>query len=97
VGLRGAAGGAHNVMPDCWEVSNASTPQLMDEQNKGSMPGRYPATAMRKAKLPPCGSTRSTYRSLVSVTTVILYVVYTASILLLFFRLCDNSLSKSAS
>jgi CHAT domain-containing protein len=43
--------GAHHVIAGLWEVSNASTPQLMDELYKGIHAGEDPATALRKAKL----------------------------------------------
>jgi len=43
--------GAHNVIAGLWEVSNASTPQLMDELYKGLSAGKDPATALRDAKL----------------------------------------------
>jgi CHAT domain-containing protein len=43
--------GAHNVIGGLWEVSNASTPQLMDELYKGLRKGDDPAVALRKAKL----------------------------------------------
>jgi CHAT domain-containing protein/tetratricopeptide (TPR) repeat protein len=43
--------GAHNVIAGLWEVSNASTPQLMDELYKGLHEGKDPATALRNAKL----------------------------------------------
>ncbi len=43
--------GAHNVIAGLWEVSNASTPQLMDQLYKGIHEGEDPATALRKAKL----------------------------------------------
>ena len=43
--------GAHNVIAGLWEVSNASTPQLMDELYKGLNEGNDPATALRNAKL----------------------------------------------
>jgi len=43
--------GAHNVVAGLWEVSNASTPQLMDELYKGVSAGQDPATALRNAKL----------------------------------------------
>jgi CHAT domain-containing protein len=43
--------GAHNVIAGLWEVSNASTPQLMDELYKGLRAGEDPASALRKAKL----------------------------------------------
>jgi len=42
--------GAHNVIAGLWEVSNASTPQLMDELYKD--PRRQdPPAALRNAKL----------------------------------------------
>jgi CHAT domain-containing protein len=43
--------GAHNVIAGLWEVSNASTPPLMDELYKGLHAGEDPATALRNAKL----------------------------------------------
>jgi CHAT domain-containing protein len=43
--------GAHYVIAGLWEVSNASTPQLMDELYKGLNSGQDPATALRNAKL----------------------------------------------
>lgn len=43
--------GAHNVIGGLWEVSNASTPQLMDELYKGLNDGKDPAVALRNAKL----------------------------------------------
>ena len=43
--------GADNVIAGLWEVSNASTPQLMDELYKGLSSGQDPATALRNAKL----------------------------------------------
>ena len=43
--------GAHNVIGGLWEVSNASTPQLMDELYKGLNDGKDPASALRNAKL----------------------------------------------
>jgi CHAT domain-containing protein len=43
--------GAHNVIAGLWEVSNASTPQLMNELYKGLHAGDDPATALRNAKL----------------------------------------------
>lgn len=43
--------GAHHVIGGLWEVSNASTPQLMDELYKGLSAGQDPATALRNAKL----------------------------------------------
>lgn len=43
--------GAHNVIAGLWEVSNASTPQLMDELYKNLHAGDDPASALRKAKL----------------------------------------------
>jgi CHAT domain-containing protein len=43
--------GAHNVIASLWEVSDASTPQLMDELYKGLSAGQDPASALRAAKL----------------------------------------------
>jgi CHAT domain-containing protein len=43
--------GAHYVIAGLWEVSDASTPQLMDELYKNLRAGDDPATALRKAKL----------------------------------------------
>lgn len=43
--------GAHHVIAGLWEVSNASTPQVMDELYKGLAAGQDPAIALRNAKL----------------------------------------------
>ncbi len=43
--------GAHNVIGALWEVSDASTPQLMDVLYEGLSRGQDPATALRAAKL----------------------------------------------
>jgi CHAT domain-containing protein len=43
--------GAQNVIGGLWEVSNASTPQLMDELYKNLNDGQDAATALRNAKL----------------------------------------------
>lgn len=43
--------GAHNVIGALWEVSDASTPQLMDELYGELSQGKDPATALRDAKL----------------------------------------------
>jgi len=43
--------GAHNVIAGLWEVSNASTPQFMDELYRGLHSGRDAASALRDAKL----------------------------------------------
>ena len=43
--------GAHNVIGALWEVSDASTPQLMDALYDGLNRGQDPATALRAAKL----------------------------------------------
>jgi CHAT domain-containing protein len=43
--------GAHNVIGALWEVSDASTPQLMDSLYDGLSQGKDPATALRDAKL----------------------------------------------
>lgn len=43
--------GAHNVVAALWEVSAASTPQLMDSFYGELFHGKDPATALREAKL----------------------------------------------
>ena len=43
--------GAHNVIGALWEVSDASTPQLMDALYRELSKGKDPATALRDAKL----------------------------------------------
>jgi len=43
--------GAHNVIGALWEVSDASTPQLMDELYDELKKGRTPRAALRSAKL----------------------------------------------
>ena len=43
--------GAHNVIGALWEVSDASTPQLMDTLYGELSQGKDPATALREAKL----------------------------------------------
>lgn len=43
--------GAHNVIGALWEVSDDSTPQLMDALYQGLQGGQTPATALRHAKL----------------------------------------------
>jgi len=43
--------GAHNVIGALWEVSDASTPQLMDALYSELSQGKDPATALRDAKL----------------------------------------------
>ncbi len=43
--------GAHNVIGALWEVSDASTPQLMDALYGELTQGKDPATALRDAKL----------------------------------------------
>jgi CHAT domain-containing protein len=43
--------GAHNVIGALWEVSDASTPQLMDKLYDGLNRGQDPASALRAAKL----------------------------------------------
>ena len=43
--------GAHNVIGALWEVSDASTPQLMDQFYDGVKKGKSPETALREAKL----------------------------------------------
>jgi CHAT domain-containing protein/Tfp pilus assembly protein PilF len=43
--------GAHNVIGALWEVSDVSTPQLMDELYRGLKQGKTPDSALRAAKL----------------------------------------------
>jgi len=43
--------GAHNVIGALWEVSDVSTPRLMDELYSGLKKGDSPQTALRAAKL----------------------------------------------
>ena len=43
--------GAHNVIGALWEVSDDSTPRLMDALYQGLADGQNPATALRRAKL----------------------------------------------
>ncbi len=43
--------GAHNVIGALWEVSDMSTPQLMDSLYRELSQGKDPATALRNAKL----------------------------------------------
>jgi CHAT domain-containing protein len=43
--------GAHNVIGALWEVSDASTPQLMDKMYAEIASGRSPEEALRAAKL----------------------------------------------
>jgi CHAT domain-containing protein len=43
--------GAHNAIGALWEVSDASTPELMDHLYTGLGRGEPPATALREAKL----------------------------------------------
>lgn len=43
--------GAHSVIAALWEVSDASTPELMDSMYGGLKAGQDPATALREAKL----------------------------------------------
>jgi CHAT domain-containing protein len=43
--------GAHNVIGALWEVSDVSTPRLMDSLYGGLSKGKDPATALRDAKL----------------------------------------------
>jgi CHAT domain-containing protein len=43
--------GAHNVIGALWEVSDDSTPQLMDALYQGLADGQNPASALRRAKL----------------------------------------------
>jgi CHAT domain-containing protein/lipopolysaccharide biosynthesis regulator YciM len=43
--------GAHNAIGSLWEVSDASTPQLMSSLYEGLKEGQAPAAALRSAKL----------------------------------------------
>jgi len=43
--------GAHNAIGSLWEVSDASTPELMDKLYAGLQRGETPASALRVAKL----------------------------------------------
>jgi CHAT domain-containing protein len=43
--------GAHNVIGALWEVSDDSTPRLMDTLYQGLEDGQAPAVALRNAKL----------------------------------------------
>ena len=43
--------GAHNAIGALWEVSDGSTPQLMDQMYSGLEQGKSPAEALRSAKL----------------------------------------------
>jgi CHAT domain-containing protein len=43
--------GAHNVIGALWEVSDDSTPRLMDTFYQGLEDGQTPAVALRGAKL----------------------------------------------
>ncbi len=43
--------GAHNTIGALWEVSDDSTPRLMDTLYKGLAEGQTPATALRRGKL----------------------------------------------
>jgi CHAT domain-containing protein len=49
--------GAHNVIGALWEVSDTSTPQLMDHLYAGLMDGESPPVALRNAKLEMLHST----------------------------------------
>jgi len=53
--------GAHNVIGALWEVSDASTPQLMDELYRELKEGKHPNSALREAKLSLLHS-KSTFR-----------------------------------
>jgi CHAT domain-containing protein len=52
--------GAHNVIAGLWEVSDVSTPQLMDSLYKGLDQGKDPAEALRNAKLSMLHSSSNT-------------------------------------
>jgi CHAT domain-containing protein len=51
--------GAHNVIGALWDVSDASTPRLMDEMYANIQKGKPPAEALREAKLSLLHSTDS--------------------------------------
>jgi CHAT domain-containing protein len=51
--------GAHNVIGALWDVSDASTPRLMDEMYAAIQKGKPPAEALRQAKLSLLHSTDS--------------------------------------
>ncbi len=51
--------GAHNVIGALWDVSDSSTPRLMDEMYEGIQQGKDPAQALRAAKLSLLHSTDS--------------------------------------
>ncbi len=51
--------GAHNVIGALWEVSDVSTPQLMDELYRELEAGQTPDTALRNAKLATLRSSAS--------------------------------------
>jgi CHAT domain-containing protein len=52
--------GAHNVIAGLWEVSDVSTPQLMDSLYKELSQGKDPAEALRAAKLSMLHSSSNT-------------------------------------
>ena len=52
--------GAHNVIAALWEVSDVSTPQLMDSLYEGLSQGKDPAEALRAAKLSMLHSSSNT-------------------------------------
>ena len=54
--------GAHNVVAGLWEVSTASTPQIMNGLYKGLTEGKDPAVALREAKLALVHSNRAYHR-----------------------------------
>lgn len=55
--------GAHNVISALWEVSDVSTPRLMDALYGGLSRGKDPATALRDAKLAMLhGSSNTVFR-----------------------------------
>ncbi len=51
--------GAHNVIGALWDVSDTSTPRLMDQMYEGIQQGKPPAEALRAAKLSLLHSTDS--------------------------------------
>jgi CHAT domain-containing protein len=55
--------GAQNVIGTLWEVSDESTPRLMDSLYQGLQQGQLPASALRQAKLKLLHSTSGNFRA----------------------------------
>jgi len=55
--------GAQNVIGTLWEVSDESTPRLMDSLYQGLQQGQSPASALRQAKLNLLHSTSGNFRA----------------------------------